>query len=252
MPTFTRAIVRQPGINFAQGITTATLGAPDIALAQRQHAAYCAALRACGLAVTVLPADTRYPDGCFVEDTAILTERVAVLARPGDPTRRGETDRIAAELAPGKPVEPIAAPGTLDGGDVLRVGDHFYIGQSQRTNAAGAEQLTHILTRHGYTASTVPVRTVLHLKTGITYLGDDTFIATAEFADRFAEYDPIVVIPAEAYAANCLRVNDRVLVPAGFPMAYRRLAEQGLELILLDMSEYEKMDGGLTCLSLLY
>lgn len=252
MNRYSQAIVRRPGPNFAQGLTSSQLGAPDFLRASAQHAAYCAALQQCGLDLTLLTADPRYPDGCFVEDAAVLTERVAVITRPGDPTRRGETDRIAAELAVGKPIETIEAPGTLDGGDVLRVGDHFYIGQSQRTNAAGAEQLTRILTHHGYTASTIPVRTVLHLKTGITYLGDGTYITTAEFAERFGEYDPIEVPPEEAYAANCLRVNDRVLVPAGFPTAYRRLAERGLDLIPLEMSEYEKMDGGLTCLSLLY
>jgi dimethylargininase len=252
MNRFFQAIVRRPGTNFAQGLTSSRLGPPDFARASAQHAAYCAALQKCGLDLTLLAADPRYPDGCFVEDTAVLTERVAVITRPGDPTRRGEAACIAAELSSEQPVETIAAPGTLDGGDVLRVEDHFYIGQSQRTNAAGAEQLARILTHHGYTASTIPVRTVLHLKTGVTYLGDGTFITTAEFAERFAEYDPIEVGPEEAYAANCLRVNDRVLVPAGFPMAHRQLAERGLELIFIEMSEYEKMDGGLTCLSLLY
>ena len=252
MIRFKQAIVRRPGENLANGITTARLGTPDFALAQRQHAAYCAALQAAGLDLIVLPADERYPDGCFVEDTAVVAEEVAVIARPGDPTRRGEEKRIAEVLAEYKAIETIVSPGQLEGGDVLRVGDHFYIGRSRRTNAAGAEQLSRILSRYGYTASTIPVREVLHLKTGVTYAGGDTFIATAEFLEPFADFDTIRVTPAEAYAANCLWVNGHLLLPAGFPYVAESLRERGRTLLLVEMSEFRKLDGGLTCLSILF
>lgn len=252
MPTFSHAIVRQPGPNFAEGVTHAQLGLPNFELALAQHAAYCQALESCGLRLTVLEADARYPDGCFVEDTAIVTEEVAIITRPGDPTRRGEQARIAEALALHKPLAIIAPAGCVDGGDVIRVGRHFYIGQSARTNEAGAQQLTHFFAQQGYTASTVSVQNVLHLKTGITYIGQDTFVSTAEFAERFDAHSLIQVPPQEAYAANCLRVNDQVLIPQGYPETKQQLRDRGFKLIELDLSEFEKMDGGLTCLSLLF
>ena len=249
---YSNAILRKPGRNFADGLTDAGLGLPDFSLALQQHAAYAEALRQCGLTLILLEADDRFPDGCFVEDTAIVTGEVAVITRPGNPTRRGEPTRIAETLSVFRPLARIEAPGTLDGGDVMRVENHFYIGRSQRTNAEGAAQLAAILNSHGYTSTEVPVRTVLHLKTGVTYLGSNTSITIGEFSGAFPEQDMIEVEPQDAYAANCILVNEHLLMPAGYPEVKAKLQPLDHPIIEIPMSEFEKMDGGLTCLSLIF
>jgi dimethylargininase len=221
-----------------------------------QHAAYCDALRACGVELTELPADEQYPDGTFVEDTALVAERVAVVTRPGAPTRAGEVGAVVAALRQFRPApETISAPGTVDGGDVCQVGEHFLIGVSARTNEAGAAQLMEILVRHGYTAALVDIRAhreLLHLKSGIAWLGGRSMTVTpgAAALAALADYDLIVVDAAEEYAANCVRVNDAVLVAAGYPRFEARLRKLGFDLHALDMSEFRKMDGGLSCLSI--
>ncbi|HSM07295.1 MAG TPA: hypothetical protein VK858_21890 [Longimicrobiales bacterium] len=245
------AIVREPGENLAAGITTADLGLPDPDRALAQHRAYCDALRAAGLGVVVLPADPRHPDGCFVEDTAVILDEVAVITRPGDPSRRGEVEAVAEVLAGYRPLARLRSPGRLDGGDVLRCGDHLHIGRSARTDAEGAGQLAEIAAARGYTTSEVPVDGELHLKTGVTGLGDGRLVATAGAATRFPSSEVVVVSEEETYAANCLRLHDRVLIPDGCPRVRVRLVELGYQVVALEMSEFRKMDGGLTCLSLL-
>ena len=249
MPT--TAIVRLPGTNFGDGITTAGLGPPDFRRALAQHEAYCRALEDCGLEVVTLDADPRHPDGCFVEDTAVVTESVAVSTRPGSPARAGEEEAVAEVLAGYRALERIRPPGCVDGGDVLRVGSHFLIGRSARTNQPGADQLGEILAAHGYPSSQVPVEAGLHLKTGVTTLGDGRVVATAAFAPLFPRAQVVPVDPGEEYAANCLAVNGRLLVPAGHPGVRRRLGQAGYDVVEVAMSEFRKMDGGLTCLSLL-
>ncbi|MGH8253181.1 MAG: dimethylarginine dimethylaminohydrolase family protein [Steroidobacteraceae bacterium] len=203
-----------------------------------------------------LPADERFPDSTFVEDTAIIAERVAILARPGAASRADEVHAIAEALGPMRPeFERIEAPGTLDGGDICQAGEHFFIGISARTNAEGARQLAAILVAHGYTCSTIDIRshaTLLHLKTGIAWLGDRRCIAVAGFPrpPELTSFEFIEVKAADAYAANCVRVNDAVLVAAGFPVVSSRLRSSGFTLHELEMSEFRKMDGGLSCLSL--
>jgi dimethylargininase len=254
---FTRAIVRVPGRSYAQGLTSsAAQGPPLIDLALAQHAAYCDALRECGLALTVLPPDELHPDGTFVEDTAVVAGRVAVANRPGAPSRAGEVGAVATALRQFRPqLEAIAAPGTVDGGDVCQAGEHFFIGISARTNEAGAAQLASILLRHGYSASKIDIRaqrSLLHLKSGIAWLGDGRFTVTPDVAalSVLAAYETIVVDAVEEYAANCVRVNDSVLVAAGYPRLAGRLRELGYHLRVLDVSEFRKMDGGLSCLSI--
>lgn len=248
----TRAITRRPGKNFADGITTSGLGKPDFKTALVQHAAYCDALTRCGLDVKALDADEKYPDGCFVEDTAVVTEQMAVITKPGNTARLGEEIRIAEILSAYKKIESIQLPGTLDGGDIMRVNNHFYIGMSRRTNPEGARQLAEILAGYGYTSSEIPVGPVLHLKTGITYLGGNCFIAISEFAGHFRSSDVILLDPDENYSANCLPVNDYLLIPKGFPKSKKKIFERYYRIIELDMSEFRKMDGGLTCLSLIF
>ncbi len=249
---FTKAIVRKPGINFADGITSADEGRPDFLKALEQHASYCDALRQCGLKIFVLEADERFPDGCFVEDTAVVAEQMAVITKPGDPSRAGEEKSIAEILGRFRKLEWIEAPGNLEGGDIMQVNNHFYIGVSKRTNSDGARQLATILSNYGYTSSNVPVETVLHLKTGVTYLGNNNFIAVDEFSTAFAASNVIELSPDEYYHANCLLINGHLLVPKGYPNARREIEGLEYQIIEVEMSEYRKMDGGLTCLSLLF
>ncbi|MRR21611.1 N(G),N(G)-dimethylarginine dimethylaminohydrolase [bacterium] len=249
---YTRAIVRIPGRNFANGITTSNLGQPDSGKATEQHVAYCDALIRCGVDLTVLEADERYPDGCFVEDTAVVNSRVKVISRPGAASRRGEEEAIARVLAGFEPLEFITAPGTLEGGDVLRAENHYFIGISERTNAEGASQLSAILTKHGFTSSVIRVEAGLHLKSDIAYLGNGNFISTPVFSKIAHPANTIILDPDEFYSANCLRVNDYLLIAKGFPKSRKKILELGYNIIELEMSEFRKMDGGLTCLSLLF
>lgn len=253
---FTRAIVRTPGTNFDEGLTTVSLGVPSLERVLRQHNRYCQALVECGLAVTTLDADLRYPDSTFVEDTAILTARGAVLTRPGAESREGEVDAIRDAVLRFFP-EPltIEAPGTVDGGDICEAEDHFFLGLSDRTNEEGARQLARHLAGLGYTSSTIDVRpmtTILHLKSGISYIGDNTLVVMEEMAQntQFQDFELIRVAEEESYAANCVRVNSHILVAAGFPKLTAELRAHGFSPLVLEMSEFQKMDGGLSCLSL--
>jgi dimethylargininase len=247
---FKYAIVRKPGQNFSKGQSTVHLGEADYQKALEQHSQYCEALKKCGLELTMLEADSYFPDGCFVEDTAVVTEKVAIITFPSAITRFGEENEIAKLLFKQRKIEFITGEGRLEGGDVMMVNNHFYIGLSKRTNLEGANQLAAILARHDYTSSTVPVETVLHLKTGITYIGNNTFVSNAEFAKKFSEFNVIQTSPAEEYAANCLLINDYLLMPSGFPELKIKLQSMGYSILEVDMSEYMKMDGALTCLSL--
>lgn len=256
---FTHAIVRPPSSNFADGLTSVALGAPDFALALEEHARYCEALERCGLELVRLPEDPAHPDATFVEDTAILSPRCNVLARPGAPSRAGEVTAIRAALAAfaALAITPnaIEPPGTLDGGDICEADEHFLIGVSQRTNWDGAAQLAAFLTRAGYSSSCIDIRAIpgiLHLKSGIASLGDERIVAIDSLIDHPAlKNHELVRVPSdEEYAANCVRVNDHVLMAAGFPRMRLAVEQLGYDSIVLDMSEFQKMDGGLSCLSL--
>jgi dimethylargininase len=257
---FSRAIVRPPGANFAAGLTSATEGAPDLALALSQHQRYCEALRTCGLDLTPLGADSAYPDGTFVEDAAVVTAKGAVITRPGAPSRLGEIDSVAGALRSLTPkLLRIEAPGTVDGGDVCDVDGHFLIGVSARTNETGAHQLKAHLETLGYRASVIDIRaskTLLHLKTGMAYVGDGIWVLASQIERELKSLldmpmKHVISVPQqESYSANCIRVNHAVLVPSGFAHLAAELERQGLRPLPLDMSEYKKMDGGLSCLSL--
>jgi dimethylargininase len=246
------AICRRPGRNFAQGLTSARLGTAAFELIEAQHGAYLETLQALGLSITTLEPLAEHPDAYFVEDTAVVTPHIAVITRPGAPQRRGEEDSIARVLQTYLPTARIQAPGRVDGGDVLRVGNHLFIGISQRTNREGARQLADLLRPHGYRWTPVPVKAGLHLKSSVNRIDDHTLILTEAFATReeFKRFSKIVVDRDEAYAANSLRVNEALITPAGFPGTRRKLEPTGLKVIALDMSEVRKMDGGLTCLSI--
>ena len=253
---FKNAIVRIPGNNFTEGLTTANMGSPIVEEALKQHEKYCKALQQCGLTLTRLPADPRYPDSTFVEDTAVLTDRLAILTRPGAISRRGEVESIKEALAQFfQTLYSIILPGTLDGGDICEVEGHFFIGISKRTNEEGAQQLAGFLSREGYTYTFVDIRgiqDILHLKSGIAYLGDNRLVLIDTLAEMeaFKGYDIVRVAPSENYAANCVRVNDYVLIAAGFPGFQKTIHGFGYSVIALEMSEFQKMGGGLSCLSL--
>lgn len=254
--TFRHAIVRPPAATFAAGLTTAALGAPDLELARAQHRSYCEALLDAGLALTWLPEDEAHPDSAFVEDTAVLTRRGAILTRPGAAERAGEVAAIRPALEAFFPVlRAIEAPGTLDGGDVCEAGDHVFVGISERTNEAGARQLAAFLRDDGYEVATVDIRGlagILHLKSGVAALDAGRLALLPELQDHpaFRAFDRVVVAAEEGYAANAVRVNDLLLIAAGFPRFEQELRRRGIDVAPLDMSEFRKMDGGLSCLSL--
>jgi dimethylargininase len=250
--TITTTIVRQPAPNFADGLTTADLGQPDYALMCRQHQEYIAALQQLGLELIVLDPLPDFPDAHFVEDTAVITPELAVITRPGAPSRRGETAAIQPILSQYRPLACIEPPGFLEGGDVLLAEKHLFIGLSERTDESGAEQLGRYLEPHGYTWSTIPVGEGLHLKSSLNFIGGNTLLVTADFISnpQFADYNKIIVETAESYAANTLLINDTLLMPRGFPRLKARLMRLGRPIIELNTSESQKMDGGLTCLSL--
>lgn len=251
-----RGIVRRPAINFQEGQTTVDLGMPDYERAFGQHDTYCAALESCGLTLTRLDPDSNYPDSTFVEDTAVLIGRHAVLARPGAVSRIGEVTAVKKSLDPYfASVETIHEPGTLDGGDVCEAGNHYFVGISTRTNEEGARQLGKRLGLLGRTYTLVDVRGVsglLHLKSGLASLGENRLAVIKALAERneFVSYDLVDVDAGEEYAANCVRVNDHLLIASGYPRFAANLANLGYQTIELEMSEFQKMDGGLSCLSL--
>jgi len=250
------AIVRPPSTTFANGITAANLGAPDLALALEQHEGYVQALQRAGARPIRLEPDPAYPDSTFVEDTAFLGDSFVILTRPGAPTRRGEVPSVRHALEPfAARIHTIESPGTLDGGDVLETFDRILIGLSGRTNEEGARQLAGFLEVEGIVSTSVDIRGIpglLHLKAGISFLGNDRVFAIRELhhAVRALGYEIVPVPEGEDYAANSLDVNGNLLIPAGFPRSKDLLGDLGHTIVELEMSEFRKMDGGLSCLSL--
>jgi dimethylargininase len=250
---FKHAIVRRPGKSLEDGITSASLGKPEYENALQQHDKYIEALRRCGVEVTILEEEERYPDSVFVEDTAVLTEKCAIITNPGASSRQGEEISIKEALKKFyTQIESIIAPGTLEGGDVMRVRNHFYVGLSARTNEEGARQLAKILNKYGYTVSNVKMEKFLHLKTGLAYLENNNLLTAGEFIDRpgFETFNRIVIDDSESYAANCIWVNNAVLVSIGYPRAKTAIDALGYKTLAVDVSEFRKLDGGLSCLSL--
>lgn len=250
---FSKAIVKKPCRAIVSGITSADLGIPNYENALLQHANYVQALKDCGLAVTELEADEVFPDSTFVEDAALMTPKCAIITNPGAASRTEETQAMRPVVERFyEVVECIEAPGTVEAGDIMMVGDHYYIGLSERTNQVGAEQMIAILQKHGMTGSVVTMSEVLHLKTGLGYLEGNNLLACGEFLTKaeFAKYNLLVVDEAEAYAANSVWINGKVLTPKGFPKTKALIEKAGYEVVVVDVSEFQKIDGGLSCLSL--
>lgn len=250
---FTHAIVRRPCEEMIQGLTSSDLGIPDFALAQEQHAHYIKSLEKCGLEIKVLEADSRFPDSCFIEDVALCTPKCAIITNPGASSRRRETDGMKEILQSYyKHIERIESPGTVEAGDIMMVGDHYYIGISARTNIDGADQMIRILEKYEMSGSKVPLKEVLHLKTGLSYLENNNLLISGEFVNdpRFESFTKIVIDSEEAYAVNSVWVNGNVIVPAGFPETTSKIEKAGYNVLTTPVSEFQKLDGGLSCLSL--
>jgi dimethylargininase len=250
---FSNAIVRVPCPSIINGLTSVSLGKPDYSHAMQQHTQYVNALRSAGLNVRILYEDDLHPDSTFIEDVALCTVDFAVITNPGAPSRKDETRDIKEVLREFyDTIEEIKDPGTLEAGDVMMTKDHFFIGISERTNIEGARQLIGILERHGMTGSSIVLKNMLHLKSGASFLEHNNLLVTGELINcpDFERFNKIVVKPEETYAANSLWINDTVLVPSGFPDTKRKIEAAGYITITLDVSEFRKVDGGLSCLSL--
>jgi dimethylargininase len=225
----------------------------DYARAVAQHEEYEAALRTAGCTVERLPARPDLPDSVFVEDAAVVLDEVAIVTRPGVPSRQAETASVAGVLAAYRPLRFIEAPGTLDGGDVLRAGRRVFVGRSSRTNADGIAQLRALLLPFDYTAEAVETTGCLHLKSAVTSLADDWLLINAGWIDTapFAGYELTAVDPAEPFAANVLRIGETILCAAAWTRTRARLDAAGLKCIAVDVSELAKAEAGVTCCSLI-
>lgn len=226
----------------------------DIEAARAQHAAYTAALAGLGAEVVTLPADEEHPDCVFVEDTAVVAGEVAIITRPGAPSRQGEVAAVAAALAGRLDLHRMPAPATLDGGDCLRLGNTIYVGRSARTNDIGVSFLRQILSNHGITVVSVPLPPeILHLKCVCARLDDErVLVAEGSLPDDTFGAAEVVRIPAsESYAANVLAIGNTVLCAEGFPQTREALEAAGFRTIPLVTSEARKADGALTCMSIL-
>lgn len=250
-----RAIVRQPSLAIARCALTFLERTPiDFGLAVRQHGEYVKALEEAGLSVQILPPEADLPDAVFVEDAAVIVEECAVLTRPGIDSRRPEVDAIAPAVDAVRPTVRIQPPGTLEGGDVLRVGRTFFVGQTPRTNAEGTRQFARILEPHGYDVIPVEPHGCLHLKSAVTYIGHETVLVNPEWVDvdLFSRWQCVPVPPEEPFGANALLAGEIVHVSASAPLTRRKLDALGFSTKSLDTGEFEKAEAALTCLSLLF
>jgi dimethylargininase len=254
MITATIALVRPVPTTFNRAIQPP--GAPpiDVSLAVHQHHLYCAALEELGLSlIQVEPADD-LPDSCYVEDTAIIVDDLAIMANPGADSRRPEAAAVEVVLRDHKPIATIEPPATLDGGDVLKIGDRLYVGLSRRTGRESIDQLRRILEGRDIEVIPVAVEGILHLKSACTYLGNDTLAWLPGHLDEraFSRYRTVQVPKEESQAANCLAVNGKVLVPAGAPSTKAAIEALGFDIMEIDISESRKAGGGLTCSSIIF
>ena len=224
----------------------------DASRAARQHSDYEEALRTAGLEIIRLPELADDPDAVFVEDTALLLDDHAVITRPGAASRANETDSTAAGLAGCFELHRIAS-GFLDGGDVLRIGRRLYVGRSSRTDADGIAGLAGLIRPLGYEVIETRLRDCLHLKTGATYAGDGVLLYNERCIDpaQFEGVEPLAVHSSEPAAANCIRAGDQIIMPAGNPRTTAMMKDRGFSVIEVDVSELQKAESGVTCMSLI-
>lgn len=250
---YTRALVRPPGMNCVNAIAEVPQVIDPI-LARWQHREYVQALKQAGVHVEKLPVSEDYPDSCFMQDPAMVVGGVAILNRMGAASRVGETALVADVLRARFETFEIEAPGTIEGGDVLNVGDRLFVGITERTNAAGIEQLRAFVAPRGLAVESIAVRDYLHLLCVVTYVGQGTVVVMEDFADHpmLKAFKQILVPKQEMYAANTLGIGNYVIVPAGFPKTAELLKAEGFEVLAVPMSEFYKADGGVSCLSLIW
>lgn len=251
----TTAITRTPSRTLGNcELTHVTRASIDLDLALREHEGYRRALMDLGADVVLLPPLDELPDATFVEDVAVVLDRVAVITRPGSPVRQRECEPLATVLSGSFPLERLGPPATLDGGDVLRIDDVLYVGQSTRTNHAGLKALAHAVLDHGYRVKAVRVQGALHLKTATTYLGRDTLLANPAWVDmeRWTGFRVIEVDPTEPFAANALSLGGALIMASEHPRTIRRVEAAGFAVHAVEMSEYSKAEAGVTCLSLVF
>jgi dimethylargininase len=255
-----RALVRRPAPTLATSCELTHLDRVpiDFARIERQHADYVSTLRASGLDVVELPALPAHPDSVFVEDAVVVLGDLAILTRPGTPSRLDEPAHLRPALtALGLRIAALEAPATLDGGDVLRIGRRLYVGQGTRTNAAGIAQLANIAATLGYGVIAVPLGPSLHLKTAVTALDDTTLLVNRDGVDvgAFGAMHAIAVDPREPFAANVLRLPHALVVNAAFPatraVVEAHAATRGIPVHAVDIGEFGKAEAGLTCLSVI-
>lgn len=248
------ALVRPPTAALARCELTHVAREPiDVERAREQHAAYCALLAELGCEVVALEPLEDQPDACFVEDVAVVLDRVAVIPVPGAASRRGEVESVAAALEPHRELLRMQPPTTVDGGDVLRIGDMLYVGWSSRTNHAGLRALAHLLFEHRSMVKACEVRGALHLKTAATYVGRDTVLANARWAnlERMRDLRLLAVPPEEPFGANALRIGETLVVAAEHPRTAELLDREGFDVRTVALGELAKAEAGPTCLSLL-
>ncbi len=251
---FTRAITRKPGSSIVNGLRAMDLGTPDLEQMLADHALYIATLRETGARVIELPALQDYPDAVFVEDTALCLPKGAILMRPGAPSRVGEVAEMADALrAEYDEVRAITGPGFIEGGDILTTQKEILVGRSARTDAAGVAELASLVADWGYSVREVHTpEGVLHFKTDCSLLDGETVLATKRLdaSGCFKDYRVIHTADGEEAAANAIRFNRFVLMPAGFPKTAEKLRNTGYEVREIGNAECAKLDGGMSCLSL--
>jgi dimethylargininase len=226
----------------------------NLEIAREQHRSYQRLLEKLGASVVSLPAEPDLPDSMFVEDPAIVLDELAVIFPLGSKLRRAEAASLAQAISKFRKLEHVTLPGTLEGGDILRIGHKLFVGLTKRSNAEGIRQLAAIVTPYRYEVIAVPVTGCLHLKSAVTYLGRDTLLANRTWFDAkpFAAHEWIEVDPAEPHAANALALGDTIIFPASFPATRARIEARGFHVTALDISELQKAESGLTCSSLIF
>ncbi|MEM6496365.1 MAG: dimethylarginine dimethylaminohydrolase [Pseudomonadota bacterium] len=252
--TFSHAITRAPAATIANGLRTVDTGTPELSLFSRHHADYRAALESTGATVVNLAALDAYPDSVFVEDAALCLPEVAIVMRPGAPSRFGEAVAIAPTLTTFYDmVCHIEGPGFIEGGDILVTEREIFVGRSARTDIAGANELGRIVSQWGYKIRMVEMPSgILHFKTDCALLDEETILSTLRLSEArcFDNYKVIHTADGEEACANCIRFNNLVIVPDGYPRTAEKISHAGFEIRMIGNSEAAKLDGGMSCLSL--
>ncbi|MDO5689547.1 MAG: arginine deiminase-related protein [Tissierellia bacterium] len=252
---YTHIIARTPSRSMVKGLRREDIGVPDYELALEQHKKYVETMESLGLVVEVLPALEDYPDSCFVEDVAVVTEKMAIITNPATEQRNGEKEHIVETLKKYYPEDRIhfVTEGYCEGGDIIRADNHFFLGETERSNEAGRAQFISFVEQYGYTGSTIPMpNDALHLGSDMTYIMNNNMLITGELVDNpaFDQYNKVIASKEEGYAANGCWINGTVLMAEGFPEVIQKVKDLGYEVITLNNSEFKKIDGSMTCLSL--